>query len=78
MSDINVNRPEQIERARWLAVRSALHLEIGGMKRSKGKSARQLANEITGQEHRTARAAYEALDKYITEKMGRSFARPLS
>lgn len=66
----------RIEGARWLAVRSALKLEIAGMKR-RGRSARVLANAITGQDHRTARAAYAALDAHITGTLGEQFARPL-
>ena len=68
---------ERIEGARWLAVRSALRLEIAGLKRSRGPSARQLANAITGRNDRTARAAYKALDEHITQAFGAQFARPL-
>lgn len=67
---------ENIERARWLAVRAALRLETRGMRRH-GRSARQLANEITGQECRTARAAYAALNTHITTRLGEQFSRPL-
>jgi hypothetical protein len=69
---------EQIERARWLAVRTALKLEIKGLRRSHGRSARQLANEITSQDCRTAVKAYAALDAHITEHIGQEFSRPLS
>ena len=68
---------ENIECARWLAVRSALKLETRGMRRSSGRSARQLANAITGQNHRTARAAYDALNVHIVATMGEQFNRPL-
>ena len=67
----------QIEPARWLAVRSALKLETKGLRRSSGRSARVLADEITGQSHRTARAAYAALDAHIVEYIGAEFGRPL-
>lgn len=65
-----------IEVARWLTVRSALKLETRGMRRS-GKSARQLANDITGENHRTAVKAYGALNALIAETLGDSFNRPL-
>lgn len=67
---------ENIEWARWLTVRSALKLETRGMKRH-GRSARVLANEITGQNHRTARAAYVALNAHIVDTLGPEFNRPL-
>ncbi len=67
----------KIEGARWLAVRSALKLEIAGMRRSRGASARQLANEITGHNHKRARDAYVALNLKIVEAFGPEFNRPL-
>jgi hypothetical protein len=67
---------DDIDRARWLAVRSALKLETKGLKRG-GRSARQLANEITGKNDRTAKAAYASLDEFITGKLGQEFSRPL-
>lgn len=77
MSGIMITGPENIEHARWLAVRSALKLETRGLRRSSGKSARQLANDITGKNHRTAAAAYAALNEHIVATMGESFNRPL-
>lgn len=77
MSDpIVITGADQIEIARWLAVRSALKLETRGMRRS-GKSARQLANDITGGNHRTAVKAYDALNTRIVEALGDDFNRPL-
>ena len=88
MSNENITQPEaimitgreKIEGARWLAVRSALKLEIvTGMRRSsRGRSALALANEITGRSDKSKRAAYAALDKHITEAFGPQFARPLA
>lgn len=77
MSDsmIVITGAAQIEGARWLAVRSALKLETHGMRRS-GRSARQLANEITGVNHRTAVKAYAALDAKIVSDLGMP-SRPL-
>ena len=71
-----VTGAENIERARWLAVRGALRLETRGLKK-RGRSARVLANEITGQNHRTAAAAYAALNDHITAKLGEKFGQPL-
>jgi hypothetical protein len=70
---------EDIERVRWLRVRSALKLEIlTGMKRSnRGRSTLVLANEITGTDHKTKRAAYGALNAHIVSALGASFDRPL-
>ena len=68
---------KNIEVARWLTVRAALRLETRGLRRSRGRSARQLANEITGQEHRTAVAAYAALNDHIAVVLGDQFSRPL-
>jgi hypothetical protein len=67
----------RVERARWLAVRSALKIEIRtGMKR-RGKSARVLANEITGESHSKKEAAYAALNKKIVDEIGPDFDKPL-
>lgn len=71
-----ITRADNIETARWLAVRSALKLETRGMKRH-GRSARVLANEITGQNHRTAKAAYTALNTHIVNALGEDFNRPI-
>jgi hypothetical protein len=70
---------ENIERVRWLTVRSALGLELHGLKRRHAahRSTRVLANEITGKNSRTIRDAYLALDAHITEKMGEEFSSPL-
>jgi hypothetical protein len=76
-SAIMITGAEKIEGARWLAVRSALKLEIKGLRRSKGRSARQLANEITGENHRTAVAAYAGLNAHIVKNLGTNFDRPL-
>ena len=68
---------EDIEHARWLSVRSALKLEIKGLRRSRGSSARQLANKITGQNHHTAKSAYTALNTHIVAVLGEKFDKPL-
>jgi hypothetical protein len=73
---IVITGPEHIERYRWLAVRTALKLEIRGLRRH-GRSARQIANEITGQNHRTAVQAYAALNDRIVTELGPEFGRPL-
>ena len=77
MNDIVITGAEKIEGARVLAVRSALKLEVMGMKRH-GRSARVLANEITGCNWRTAKAAYVALNEHIVKTYGQQFDRPLS
>ena len=77
-SAITITGADRIETARWLTVRSALKLETRGMRRSRGPSARQLANDITGENHRTAVKAYQALNAKIVETLGQQFDRPLS
>lgn len=67
----------KIEGARWLAVRSALGLEIKGFTRN-GTSARILANRITGQNHARRNAAYTALNAHIVTHLGQQFDRPLT
>lgn len=74
--DIIITGAQNIEHARWLAVRSALSLEIKGMKR-RGRSARVLANEITGHHHGNAIGAYVALDEHIAMHLGEQFRRAL-
>lgn len=73
---------DQIEVGRWLRVRSMLKLEIGtskpgqpGLRHSRG-SVMLAANRITGYDCRTKKSAYDALDKFITEKLGADFAKP--
>jgi hypothetical protein len=66
----------RIEVARWMTVRSALKLEIHGFTR-RGRPARILANDITGENHRTREAAYNALNKKIAETLGPDFDKPL-
>jgi hypothetical protein len=75
MSDnesIMITGSANIEHVRWLAVRSALRLELHGLTRrhAAGRSTRALANEITGKNSRTIRDAYLALNAHIVEKMG--------
>lgn len=67
---------DQIEVARWLTVRQALRLEMKGLTRH-GRSARILANEITGQTYRTRAFAYDALNTQIVSVLGPDFDRPL-
>jgi hypothetical protein len=74
---IIITGAENIERVRWLSVRSALKLEMHGLSRSgRGKSARQLANAITGQNCRTREIAYDMLNAHIVSALGPEFDRP--
>lgn len=75
---IMITGEDNIEMARVLAVRSALRLEIKtGMKMSRGVSTLKLANAITGENAKTKRAAYDALNSHIVSILGESFNRPL-
>lgn len=74
---VSITGRDNIEHARWLAVRSALKLEIAGLKRSRRPSARVLANQITGKDHRTARKAYAELNAFIVAELGESFDKPI-
>ena len=68
---------ENIENVRLLALRSALKLEVRGLKR-RGRSARTIAQEVLGLPGRPgARKVYAALDKHITSRLGPTFASPL-
>jgi hypothetical protein len=69
---------DQVTAARWLTVRSALGLEIRTGMTRRGRPVRVLANEITGGGHRSKRAAYGALDVFISERLGEGFAKPLT
>jgi hypothetical protein len=77
-ADIVITGAENIERARWLAVRGALKLEIAGLPGPRTRRpVRVLANEITGRHHGTRRAAYDALNAHIVAKLGPQFDKPL-
>jgi hypothetical protein len=78
MSDsIMITGKDNIEHARWLAVRSALKLEIKGFRRSKGSTAQQLANKITEKNCHKKVDAYEALNAHIVATLGAEFDKPL-
>lgn len=77
MSEPNISLPgDDIEHARWIAVRGALKLEMKGLKR-RGRSAKMLADRITKKRHKTRRASYIALNAKIVEVLGQEFDRPL-
>ena len=68
---------ERIEIARWLSIRSGLKIEIKtGLKHSH-VSMMKLANQITGENCKTKRAAYKALNAKIVETIGSDFDKPL-
>ena len=72
-----ITGPEPIEVARWLSIRSALRIEIRtGLRHSRG-SVKDLANDITGENHRLKRDAYKALNAKIVETIGSDFDKPL-
>lgn len=76
---IMITGRENIERARWLAVRGALSLQVKGFTTQRGRrTPRMLANEITGTDHKTCKAAYAALNAKIVAELGPAFDRPLS
>ena len=63
--------------ARTLTLRSALRLEIKGMKRHV-RSARTIAQELLELPGRpSADKVYTALNKYIVDRLGPEFDRPL-
>ena len=59
-----------IERARMITIRSGLGLEVRGLKMSRGRSMRVLANELMGTNIRTARKTYEAFNTWLVETHG--------
>ena len=76
---IVITGTEAIKHYRWLAIRSALALELHGLTRhhASGRSTRVLANEITGKKSRTTRDAYLALNAHIVSELGEKFNAPL-
>lgn len=76
-ADIMISGEENMRMASVLALRSALKLETRGMKRH-GRSARAIANDLLGTNHRTAVKTYAALNAYVVDKLGSQFDRPLT
>lgn len=78
--DVVITGERDIEVARVLTVRVALKLEIRGLRRSgrgsRTRSARVLANEITGHNAQTREIAYDLLNAYIVASLGPEFNRP--
>jgi len=71
-----ISGEQNVRNASLLALRSALKLETHGLKR-RGRSARQMANDITGKNDRTAVKAYASLNAHIVSILGPEFDRPL-
>jgi hypothetical protein len=68
---------DNVRMASILALRGALKLEVAGMTRH-GRSARTIAQELLELPGRpTARTVYKALNKYITDRLGPDFDKPL-
>lgn len=72
MSDesIVVTGKGNIALARLIAVKHGLRLETRGLRRSKGRSMRAIANQEMGTDHKTSKKAYEAYDKWLHENYG--------
>jgi hypothetical protein len=64
---IVITGKENIQMARYITVRSALKLEVNGLKR-RGRSARQIANEIMGTNIPTKRRAYAAFNAWLVAR----------
>lgn len=61
---------DAIEVGRWIAIREYLKLEIKtGLRHSRG-SMMKLANQITGKNDRTKRAAWESINEHIAKHVG--------
>lgn len=69
-----ISGEENVRNAQLITIRSALRLEMRGLRRS-GRSAQKIANEKMGTDYRNKRATYVAFDKFVTERTG--VARPL-
>jgi hypothetical protein len=61
---IVITGAENIRKASYLALRSALKLEVKGFKR-RGRSARVIANEAMGTRISTSRKTYEAFNTWL-------------
>lgn len=70
MSTIVLDTPEKIEAARWLAVRSALSLEVRcpGMKMSRRYSPMMLAKAICGSQKQTKKGVYADLNTFMVAR----------
>jgi hypothetical protein len=76
---IAIEGEDRVRMASRLALRSALLLEMKGMRRSRGRSARTIAAELLELPPRTRIAdLYVALNKYIVDRLGPEFDRPLT
>lgn len=65
LGGITITGAAAVEAASRLALRGALRLEARGMRRSRGRSARAIANEVMGTNIRSAVKTYEAYDKWV-------------
>jgi hypothetical protein len=75
---IAIDGEDRVRMASRLALRSALLLEMKGMRRSRGRSARVITAELLEMPPRTKIAdLYVALNKYIVDRLGPEFDRPL-
>lgn len=76
---------ERVEGARLLALRSALSLQLKGMKMSRGASASEIATRtvlkpagiVAEGKRPNANTVYKLLNDYIVENLGPQFDRPL-
>lgn len=76
---IAIEGEENVRMASRLALRSALLLEMKGMRRSRGRSARVITAELLELPARTRIAdLYVALNEYIVDRLGPDFDRPLT
>lgn len=65
-----LNTPEQLHNARLLTLRSAINLEIRGLKLSaKARSATQIARELLGITTRSRVEVLRKLEDYIEENI---------
>jgi hypothetical protein len=74
-----VSGTEDIEAYRLLVVRTALSLEARtGLRASRGRSAKVIANELMGTKFRDKEKTYEAFDAWLVAKYpGRVEHKPL-
>lgn len=76
--------PDQTMAASWLALRSALKIELGtGMQLSRGRSASKIATDRLKAEGKIAEGkrpnkltVYKILNAHIVEMLGEGFDRP--
>lgn len=69
-NSIVITGADNIEKARMITIRAGLKLETKGLKRSRGRSCRAIANELMGTNIRTSKDTYKAFNAWLEQHYG--------